>query len=62
MTDPRTTFVAYVDEASAAVGLSIDAGERAEVTANLKVLVDYARLVMDFPLPETDEPAPRFTP
>jgi len=63
----RYSFRVTIDEAeverlAAQVGLTIAPTSRAAVAANLKGLLDAARLVAEFPLPEETEPAPRFEP
>lgn len=42
------------------LGLDIDAGWTAAITANLRVLAAAAALLTEFPLPDDVEAAPRF--
>lgn len=42
------------------LGLAIDAGWTAAITANLRVLAAAAALLTEFPLPDDVEAAPRF--
>lgn len=42
--------------------LSIAEAWRAAALANMKVIDEQARLVLEFPLGDEDEPAPIFTP
>ncbi len=63
----RYSFGMAIDEAeverlAAQLGLGIDPASRAAVARNLEVLLQAARLVAEFPLPEETEPAPRFEP
>ena len=51
-----------VERLAAQVGLSIAPASRAAVARHLAALLAAARLVDEFPLPDTIEPAPRFEP
>lgn len=53
---------AYVDAASAAIGLTIAPELRASVVANFKQIADTAALVMSFPLADDIDPAVVFRP
>lgn len=57
-----TDFGAYVDAASRLVGLPIRPEHRDEVISALAMIMAQAELVLEFPLPATIEPAPRFIP
>ena len=52
---------AYTDQASAAVGLSVDAAYRAGVAGNLARAAIIAGPLLDFPLPVAAEPAAIFS-
>ena len=52
----------YVDAAAVLIGLSLDPAHRPGVLLNLQRIAEMARLVMEFPLPDTCEPAPVFRP
>lgn len=54
-------FDAYIDAASALLGIPLDPAWVAAVGANLTVLQSAAGLVAGFPLPDDAEPAPVFT-
>ncbi|MCJ2129829.1 DUF4089 domain-containing protein [Methylobacterium sp. E-045] len=54
-------FDAYIDAASALLGIPLDPAWVAAVGANLTVLQSAAGLVAGFPLPDEAEPAPVFT-
>lgn len=63
MSDPTTTEAeAYLDAALAALGLSIDPAWKSSVLANLQRNAEVARLFLDFPLDDSEEPAPVFAP
>ena len=53
---------AYVDAASAAIGLVIAPELRAPVVANFRQIADSAALVMSFPLADDIDPAVVFRP
>jgi hypothetical protein len=53
---------AYVDAAAAALGVPIDPAHRPGVILNLQRLAEMAALVMEFPLPDDETPAPVFEP
>jgi hypothetical protein len=55
-------MTAYLNAASAVLGLPIRAEHRREVFAAFAVLAEQARLVAEFALPEEIEAAPRFLP
>lgn len=44
------------------LGLAAEPAWEAPILQNLQVIAAAARLVLDFPLDETVEPAPRFAP
>jgi hypothetical protein len=52
----------YLDAVAPAIGLPIAAAHRPGVVVNLARIEALARLVLDFPLDDTIEPAPVFTP
>jgi hypothetical protein len=52
----------YLSAASTLLNLPIRPEHREEVAAAYAVLLAQARLVLEFPLPEDTEPAPRFIP
>jgi len=56
--DPEVRLTA----AAAALGLVIAPEHRPGVIANLERIAALAELVMSFPLPEAEEPAPVFRP
>jgi hypothetical protein len=63
MTDPKAVdWSAYVDIASAAIGLPIDASVRAGVVANLERMAQVAQAVDSVVLTDTDEAAGVFRP
>jgi hypothetical protein len=47
----------YIDAASAALGLEIEAAWKPSVRTNLDVSLRMARMVQEFPLPDEIEPA-----
>ena len=53
---------AYVDAASAAIGLGLDPAHRPGVIANMQRIATFAQLVMEFPLDDTVEPLPLYRP
>lgn len=53
---------AYLDAALAAMGLEIDPAWRQAVLANLARNAEIAKLFLDFPLDDGEEPAPVFVP
>lgn len=58
MNDPKPVdWPAYLDAASAAVGLPIDPAWRAGVAANLERMAQVADVVNSIPLSDTDEAA-----
>ena len=64
MTDPSTPPVdlqSYVDQAAAAIGLSIAAQDMAAVVGIFANLARVATPLMEFPLPADAEPSPVFT-
>lgn len=64
MTDPSTPPIdlqRYVDEASAAIGLSIAPQDMPAVVAIFANLARVAAPLMEFPLPADAEPSPVFT-
>lgn len=54
--DPET----YAAAAAPLLGLDLDEAWTASVCGNLRVLAAAAALIMDFPLPDETEAAPRF--
>jgi hypothetical protein len=52
----------HVDLAAAAVGLTIAPDHRPGVIVNLRRTAEVARLVTEFPIPDTVEAAPVFRP
>lgn len=60
--DPAALAAAYVDHAAALLGLTIEPAWRDGVVRNLAGHLMVARLVMEFPLCDEDEPAPVFEP
>ena len=53
---------AYIEAASALVGLPLDPAHRPAFALNLLRIAEMAALVMEFPLPDETEPAPVFSP
>jgi len=53
---------AYLEAALDAMGLAIDPAWKAAVLANLQRNAEIARLFLDFPLDDAEEPAPVFVP
>lgn len=53
---------AYVREAAAAAGLNLNAQQLAGVVEAYVRMASFGNLIMDFPLDETDEPAPVYVP
>jgi hypothetical protein len=51
-----------VERLAAHIGLTIPPGSRAAVAQHLAALLAAVRVVEEFPLPETTEPAWRFEP
>ena len=62
MPDQPFDCEAYVDAAAALIELPIDPEHRPGVVLNLERIAQMAALVMEFPLGDTDEPAPVFRP
>jgi hypothetical protein len=62
MSEPARVDEADIERLAAHVGLTIPPGSRAAVAQRLAALLAAARVVDEFPLPETTEPAPRFEP
>ena len=62
MSEPVRVTDADVERLAAQVGLTIAPESRAAVAEHLAALLAAARLVDEFLLPETIEPAPRFDP
>jgi hypothetical protein len=52
----------FVAAAALAQGLALDAGQQQRVAAVFARNADIARLVLEFDLPESAEPAPVFQP
>jgi hypothetical protein len=64
MTDPSTPAIdlqRYVEQTSAAIGLSIAPGDMPAVVAMFANLARVAAPLMEFPLPADVEPLPVFT-
>jgi hypothetical protein len=53
---------AYLAAALPAMGLTIDPAWKPSVVANLKRNAEIARLFLEFPLDDAEEPAPTFAP
>ncbi len=62
MADRPFDAAAYVDAATALIGLPLDPAHRPGVILNIERIAEMAALVMAFPLPEETEPAPVFLP
>jgi hypothetical protein len=60
--DPAAMAAALVDHGAALLGLTIEPAWREGVVRNLGGHLVAARLVMEFPLRDEDEPAPVFEP
>lgn len=60
--DDRFDAAGYVTAASDLIGLSLAPAHRPGVVANMERIADLARLVMEFPLSDEDEPATVFRP
>jgi hypothetical protein len=58
--DDDASIAAWCDAMAALLDLPIDAGDRTEVIANLRVIARQMKLVGDFPLEDRAEPAPVF--
>jgi hypothetical protein len=58
--DDDASFAAWCDAMAALLDLPIEAGDRAEVIANLRVLARQMKLIEDFPLDDRVGPAPVF--
>ena len=56
------TFAALVDAGAALLGIPLAAANRGEVVAALAMIMTQADLILDFPLPDVAEAAPRFRP
>lgn len=52
----------FIEQMSRAIDLPIPPESQPGVVENMKNMAEIARLVTDFPLPESVEPAPKFTP
>ena len=59
--DTRDPMAAVVDALALVHGVTIEPGWRPTVMANMTAIAQAARLVMDHPLDEADEPAPVFS-
>ncbi len=53
---------AFLEAALAAMGLAIDPAWKPSVLANLRRNAEIARLFLEFPLDDAEEPAPVFVP
>lgn len=61
-TPPSDKWLAFVDQASARVDLRLDPAHRPGAAENMSRIAEFAMPLLAFPLPETVEPAPVFTP
>ncbi|MEB3882309.1 DUF4089 domain-containing protein [Lyngbya sp. CCY1209] len=52
----------YVDRAAELIDLPLDPEHRPGVIENMEKIAEIAKLVTEFPLPDTIEPAPIFDP
>jgi hypothetical protein len=50
----------FIESAARVLGLPIDPAETPTVRAHLEVMLDYAKLLTEFDLPDGIEPAPVF--
>lgn len=62
MTEPSFNSVAYVEQAAALIGLPIPLEYHQSVVENFERIAVVAQLVLEFPLPEEIELAPKFEP
>jgi hypothetical protein len=62
MSDQPFDPAIYVDAAAGLIGLPIDPAHRPGVILNFERIAQMAALVMEFPLTDSDEPAPVFRP
>jgi len=62
VSEPARVDETDVERLAAHVGLTIPPGSRAAVAQHLATLLAAVRVVEEFPLPETTEPAWRFEP
>ncbi len=60
--DDKFDAEAYLEASLAAIGLAIDPVWKPSVLANLQRNAEIARLYLDFPLDDGEEPAPVFIP
>ena len=60
--DDHLDAAAFVTAASEFIGLEIAPAHRPGVIANMQRIASLARLVMEFPLSDDNEPAPVFRP
>jgi hypothetical protein len=58
--DDETSLATWCDAMAALLDLPIEAGDRAEVIANLRVIARQMQLIADFPLEDCAEPASIF--
>lgn len=58
--EPGDFIDALMTAGAEALGLSIDPAWRNAVTFHLRLVIDHARRVEEFPLPDDSEPAPVF--
>jgi Protein of unknown function (DUF4089) len=58
--DDDALLVAWCDAMAALLDLPIEAGDRAEIIANLQVIARQMKLVADFPLDDRAAPAAVF--
>ncbi|HLH12197.1 MAG TPA: DUF4089 domain-containing protein [Methylovirgula sp.] len=60
--DNEATLTAWCEAMASLIDLPIEAGERAEIIAGLRVIAQQMKLVGGFPLDDRAEPAPQFEP
>jgi hypothetical protein len=58
--DDEAFLATWCDAMAVLLDLPIEAGDRAEVIANLRVIARQMKLIEDFPLDDRAEPAPVF--
>jgi len=58
--DDEASLAAWCDAMAALLNLPIEAGDRAEIIANLRVIARQMKLVADFPLEDRAQPAAIF--
>ncbi len=60
--NPKQDWGDYVDQTAKLLALPISEALRPGVVENFERIVAIAQPVLDFPLEDTDEPAPTFSP